>query len=195
MLATGSYGQTTAIYREDNMELLYILHGQQGGVRDMCNSQKMVTIYIRGGKRTLTYSAGTYAKLLTLCLSCIDLQKIPISGYCLILILLVSILVQAVRTDWFKFIISNMGQWILSIASHSIHFCQWQALHQGRFVSFDDSLEDFSLSGDENCASIWSFAYASMADNATCMDSGDSNLCQDPCIVLQVICIIAFTIL
>ncbi|XP_056171833.1 uncharacterized protein LOC115665880 isoform X2 [Syzygium oleosum] len=30
MLATGSYSQTTAIYREDNMELLYVLHGQQG---------------------------------------------------------------------------------------------------------------------------------------------------------------------
>lgn len=32
MLATGSYSQTTAIYREDNMELLYVLHGQEGGV-------------------------------------------------------------------------------------------------------------------------------------------------------------------
>ncbi|KAI6704949.1 hypothetical protein NL676_007911 [Syzygium grande] len=32
MLATGSYSQTTAIYREDNMELLYVLHGQLGGV-------------------------------------------------------------------------------------------------------------------------------------------------------------------
>lgn len=32
LLATGSYSQTTAICREDNMELLYVLHGQQGGV-------------------------------------------------------------------------------------------------------------------------------------------------------------------
>lgn len=32
MLAAGSYNQTTAIYREDNMELLYVLHGQEGGV-------------------------------------------------------------------------------------------------------------------------------------------------------------------
>lgn len=32
MLATGSYNQTTAIYREDNMESLYVLHGQEGGV-------------------------------------------------------------------------------------------------------------------------------------------------------------------
>lgn len=28
----GSYSQTTAIYSEDNMELLYVLHGQMGGV-------------------------------------------------------------------------------------------------------------------------------------------------------------------
>ena len=32
MLAVGSYSQTTAIYREDNMELLYVLHGQEGGI-------------------------------------------------------------------------------------------------------------------------------------------------------------------
>ncbi|KAK9156095.1 hypothetical protein Sjap_003575 [Stephania japonica] len=32
MLAAGSYSQTTAIYREDNMELLYVLHGQEGGI-------------------------------------------------------------------------------------------------------------------------------------------------------------------
>lgn len=32
MLAVGSYGQSTGIYREDNMELLYVLHGQEGGV-------------------------------------------------------------------------------------------------------------------------------------------------------------------
>ncbi|XVF02492.1 hypothetical protein REPUB_Repub04eG0179800 [Reevesia pubescens] len=32
MLAKGSYNQTTAIYREDNMELLYVLHGQEGGI-------------------------------------------------------------------------------------------------------------------------------------------------------------------
>lgn len=32
MLAIGSYSQTTGIYREDNMELLYVLHGQEGGI-------------------------------------------------------------------------------------------------------------------------------------------------------------------
>ena len=32
MLAIGSYSQTTGIYREDNMELLYVLHSQEGGI-------------------------------------------------------------------------------------------------------------------------------------------------------------------
>lgn len=32
MLALGSYNRTAAIYREDNMELLYLLHGQEGGI-------------------------------------------------------------------------------------------------------------------------------------------------------------------
>lgn len=32
MLAIGSYSKTTAIYREDNMELLYVLHGHEGGI-------------------------------------------------------------------------------------------------------------------------------------------------------------------
>lgn len=32
MLAVGSYSQTTAVYAESNMEPLYVLHGQIGGV-------------------------------------------------------------------------------------------------------------------------------------------------------------------
>lgn len=74
-LATGSYSQTTAVYSEDNMELLYILHGQLGGVTHVsfsahelnssfsinqwgnhlspsrCNSLKMGTTYILEGGR------------------------------------------------------------------------------------------------------------------------------------------------
>lgn len=81
MLATGSYDQTTAIYREDNMELLYVLHGQEGGVTHVswiycysvlnylqnlvCNFvrcpllrssfQKTETICILGEERYITY--------------------------------------------------------------------------------------------------------------------------------------------
>lgn len=72
----GSYSQTTAIYREDNMELLYVLHGQEGGITHVSqcshylfdhnysnrikekiiflhrsSSQKMETIYIQEAAR------------------------------------------------------------------------------------------------------------------------------------------------
>ena len=32
MLALGSFSKKTAVYVEDNMELLFVLHGQEGGV-------------------------------------------------------------------------------------------------------------------------------------------------------------------
>lgn len=32
LLAAGSYNRTTALYSEHNAELLFVLHGQEGGV-------------------------------------------------------------------------------------------------------------------------------------------------------------------
>lgn len=43
MLATGSYSQTSAIYREDNMELLYVLHGQEGGITHVSEYSSLCT--------------------------------------------------------------------------------------------------------------------------------------------------------
>jgi hypothetical protein len=74
MLAVGSYSQTTAVYAESNMEPLYVLHGQLGGVTQVsettvtclplpvwmadnndenlrCFSRKMGIIYIQEGGR------------------------------------------------------------------------------------------------------------------------------------------------
>ncbi|KAL0322246.1 UNVERIFIED_CONTAM: Telomerase Cajal body protein 1 [Sesamum calycinum] len=50
MLAAGSYSQTTAIYREDNMELLYVLHGQEGGVTQVQFSKDGNYLYTGGRK-------------------------------------------------------------------------------------------------------------------------------------------------
>nr|GEW97432.1 hypothetical protein [Tanacetum cinerariifolium] len=50
MLATGSYSQTTAIHREDNMELLYVLHGQEGGVTQVQFSKDGNYLYTGGRK-------------------------------------------------------------------------------------------------------------------------------------------------
>ncbi|CAI0407237.1 unnamed protein product, partial [Linum tenue] len=50
MLATGSFSQTTAIYREDNMELLYLLHGQEGGITHVQFSKDGNYLYTGGRK-------------------------------------------------------------------------------------------------------------------------------------------------
>ena len=44
MLAVGSYSQTTAVYAESNMEPLYVLHGQLGGVTQV--SEATVLAYL-----------------------------------------------------------------------------------------------------------------------------------------------------
>lgn len=114
LLATGSYGQTTAICREDNMELLYVLHGQQGGVTHVSNrmlnifslkthilgikqtdrryiffsfrscSPKMEITYIQVAGRTLISSAGIFGRLQRLFTNFTDQLKTPTSEYCLI---------------------------------------------------------------------------------------------------------------
>eukprot|EP00258_Populus_trichocarpa_P039007 XP_024455026.1 telomerase Cajal body protein 1 isoform X1 [Populus trichocarpa] len=50
MLATGSYNQTNAIYREDSMELLYILYGQEGGITHVQFSKDGNYLYTGGRK-------------------------------------------------------------------------------------------------------------------------------------------------
>nr|GEW97431.1 hypothetical protein [Tanacetum cinerariifolium] len=50
MVATGSYSQTTAIHREDNMEILYVLHGQEGGVTQVQFSKDGNYLYTGGRK-------------------------------------------------------------------------------------------------------------------------------------------------
>ncbi|CAN6457758.1 unnamed protein product [Victoria cruziana] len=50
MLAAGSYSQTTALYAEDTMELLYLLHGQLGGVTQVLFSKDGNYLYTGGRK-------------------------------------------------------------------------------------------------------------------------------------------------
>uniref|UniRef100_A0A2P2KTV0 Uncharacterized protein n=1 Tax=Rhizophora mucronata TaxID=61149 RepID=A0A2P2KTV0_RHIMU len=57
LLATGSYSQSTAIYREDNMELLYVLHGQEGGITHIQFSKDGNYLYT-GGRKVKPYPTG-----------------------------------------------------------------------------------------------------------------------------------------
>jgi WD40 repeat protein len=54
MLAVGSYSQTTAVYAESNMEPLYVLHGQLGGVTQVLFSKDGNYLYTGGRKVTNT---------------------------------------------------------------------------------------------------------------------------------------------
>ncbi|PSR98556.1 Telomerase Cajal body protein [Actinidia chinensis var. chinensis] len=72
------------------------------------------------------------------------------------------------------------GQWVSSfqaaldtVNGFSFHpYLPMAAASSGhrRFETLDDSPKDLSLSGDENCASIWSFPSVSMADDAGDID-------------------------
>ncbi|KAG5561490.1 hypothetical protein RHGRI_004515 [Rhododendron griersonianum] len=184
MLATGSYCQTTAIYSEDNMELLYILHGQEGGVTHVQFSKDGNYLYTGGRKDPY--------------ILCWDIRKAVDIVYKIYrssentnqrIAFDVEPSGQHLGTggqDGLVHIYNlQTGQWVSSfqaaldtVNGFSFHpFLPMAASSSGhrRFDTLDDSPEDFSLSGDENCASIWSFAFASMEDNAAAMDCGDLN--------------------
>ncbi|GFZ06256.1 transducin/WD40 repeat-like superfamily protein [Actinidia rufa] len=163
MLATGSYSQTTAIYGEDNMELLYILHGQEGGVTHdpyiLCwDIRKTVDIVYK----LYRSSENTNQRIM------FDVD--PLGQH-----------LGTGGQDGLVHIYNlQTGQWVSSfqaaldtVNGFSFHpFLPMAASSSGhrRFQNLDDSSGDFSLSGDENCASIWSFSSVSMADNAGNMD-------------------------
>ncbi|KAF8411229.1 hypothetical protein HHK36_003775 [Tetracentron sinense] len=196
ILATGSYSQTTAIYREDNMELLYLLHGQEGGITHVQFSKDGNYLYTGGRKDPY--------------ILCWDMRNT------------VDIVYKLYRSSEYTnqriyFDIEpcgrhlgtggqdgqvhiydlQTGQWVASFqaASDTVNgfcfhpFLPMAATSSGhrRFGFPDGCDEDFILNGDENCASIWSFSCTSMEENASSIKLGDSkagsecgNLHQDP---------------
>ncbi|KAH8968590.1 hypothetical protein BDL97_03G134500 [Sphagnum fallax] len=50
LLAAGSYNRTTALYSENNCELLFVLHGQEGGVTQVMFSKDGNYLYTGGRK-------------------------------------------------------------------------------------------------------------------------------------------------
>lgn len=182
MLATGSYDQTTAIYREDNMELLYVLHGQEGGVTHVQFSKDGNYLYT--GARKDPY------------IMCWDVRNT------------VEVVYKLYRStehtnqrisfdiepfgrhlgtggeDGLVHIYDlQTGQWTSSFAAASdtvngfaFHpFLPMAVSSSGhrRFLSPGDAEEDLSLSGNENCASVWSFSFTSATENA--MDTTDAD--------------------
>ncbi|KAL3820591.1 hypothetical protein ACJIZ3_006496 [Penstemon smallii] len=185
MLAAGSYSQTTAIYREDNLEQLYVLHGQEGGVTQVQFSKDGNYLYSGGRKdpyvlcwdirktvdivyKLYRSSEGTNQRIQ------FDIE--PSGRY----------LGTGGQDGLVHIYDLQTGQWLSSFqaASDTINgfafhpFLPMAATSSGhrRFGGLDDSEEDsqenMSLSGDENCLSIWSF-YSSMEEDATTGDLGN----------------------
>ncbi|XP_019055792.1 PREDICTED: telomerase Cajal body protein 1 isoform X3 [Nelumbo nucifera] len=182
MFATGSYSQTTAIYSEDNMELLYILHGQEGGVTHVQFSKDGNYLYTGGRKDPYIYcwdirntldvvyklyrsSEQTNQRIL------FDIE--PCGHH----------LGTGGQDGQVHIYDLQTGQWVASfqaaydtVNGFSFHpFLPIAASSSGhrRFGMPDSCDNDLNLIGDENCVSIWSFA--TMTENAANGNWGDTN--------------------
>ncbi|WOK99193.1 hypothetical protein Cni_G07905 [Canna indica] len=170
MLAIGSYSQTTAIYSEDNLEPLYVLHGQQGGVTQVLFSKDGNYLYTGGRKDPY--------------ILCWDIRNT------------VQIVYQLYRSSEHtnqrvSFDIEPCGQHLGTggedglVHIYDLQSGEWASSFQAasdtvngfsfhpylplaasssgnrRFDFLDNSEEKLQLGGDENCASVWSFSCSS----------------------------------
>lgn len=182
MLATGSYSQTSAIYREDNMELLYVLHGQEGGITHVQFSRDGNYLYTGGRKDPY--------------ILCWDLRKAVQVVYKLFrssehtnqrILFDIEPSGRHLGTGGQDGLVHiydlKTGKWISgfqaaadTVNGFSFHpFLPMAASSSGHRRFPDDDFEDLHLSGDENCVSVWSFLYASMMENADGINGGEFN--------------------
>ncbi|EYU27899.1 hypothetical protein ABFS82_13G114000 [Erythranthe guttata] len=182
MLAAGSYSQTTAIYREDNMELLYVLHGQEGGVTQVQFSKDGNYLYTGGRKdpyvlcwdirKTVDIVYKLYRSSETTNQR-IQFDIEPLGRY----------LGTGGQDGLVHIYDLQTGEWVSSfqaaldtVNGFAFHpFLPMAATSSGhrRFAELvDDSQENNPLNGHENCLSAWSF-YSSTADDAANTDSGN----------------------
>ncbi|CAI8618137.1 unnamed protein product [Vicia faba] len=176
MLALGSYSQTTAIYTEDNMELLYVLHGQEGGITHVQFSKDGNYLYTGGRKDPYILCwdvRNTVDCVYKLYRSAENTNQrilfdIDPSG-------------QHLGTGGQDGLVHiydlQTGQWVSSfeaaldtVNGFSFHpFLPHAVSSSGhrRFVmpDDDDGDGDLCLSGRENCVSLWSFCYDSKMED------------------------------
>lgn len=182
MLATGSYSQTSAIYREDNMELLYVLHGQEGGITHLQFSRDGNYLYTGGRKDPY--------------ILCWDLRKAVQVVYKLYrssehtnqrILFDIEPSGRHLGTGGQDGLVHiydlQTGKWISgfqaaadTVNGFSFHpFLPMAASSSGHRRFPADDFEDLYLSGDENCVSMWSFLYASMMENTDGINGGEFN--------------------
>ncbi|KAL8151277.1 hypothetical protein V2J09_021085 [Rumex salicifolius] len=192
MLATGCYDQTTALYREDNMELLYVLPGQEGGITHIQFSKDGNYLYT--GARKDPY------------ILCWDMRNT------------VEVVYKLYRStestnQRISFDIEPFGQHLGTggqdglVHIYSLQTGNWKSSFQAasdtvngftfhpylpmaasssghrRFAVPDDHDEEFGLNGNENCVSMWSFSYNYSAsaeiDCTISPDDTPTEVCED----------------
>ncbi|XP_059437677.1 uncharacterized protein LOC132170641 [Corylus avellana] len=186
LLAMGSYSQTTAIYREDNMELLYVLHGHEGGVTHIQFSKDGNYLYT-GGRKDPYIMCWDIRKAVDV------VYKLYRSSECTNQRILFDIepLGRHLGTGGQDGLVHiydlQTGHWVSSfhaaldtVSGFSFHpFLPMAASSSGhrRFVLPDDTYKDIplTLSGNENCASVWSFSIATTVENDTEINGDASN--------------------
>lgn len=183
LLAIGSYSQTTAVYAEDNMELLYVLHGQVGGVTQVLFSKDGNYIYTGGRKDPyilcwdIRNTAGIIYKLYRSAEHTnqrISFDIEPCGRH----------LGTGGQDGLVHIYDLQSGQWTAgfqaasdTVSGFSFHpYLPLAVTSSGhrRFGVPDVLEENLNLGGDENCASVWSFA--SSAADTTSADYDGLNL-------------------
>ncbi|KAJ4815069.1 Telomerase Cajal body protein 1 [Rhynchospora pubera] len=168
MFALGSYNQTTTVYAEDTMEPLYVLYGQEGGVTQVLFSKDGNYLYTGGRKDPYILYwdiRNTVSILYKLYRSSentnqrISFDMEPSGRY----------LGTGGQDGLVHIYDLQSGQWVSgfqaaadTVNGMSFHpYLPLAASSSGhrRFSmsNDDDSEENFNLTSDENCCSIWRF--------------------------------------
>ncbi|MQL80128.1 hypothetical protein Taro_012544 [Colocasia esculenta] len=188
LLAVGSYCQATAIFTEDNMELLFVLHGQQGGVTQVQFSKDGNFLYTGGRKDPyilcwdVRNTAGVLYKLYRSSESTnqrISFDIEPCGRH----------LGTGGQDGLVHLYDLQTGQWVSGFqAAHdtingfSFHpsLCLAVTSSGNRRFSMPESFEgNFELKGDENCVSVWQFSSASAVESTTVVNDEELEQLKD----------------
>ncbi|XP_039826432.1 telomerase Cajal body protein 1-like isoform X2 [Panicum virgatum] len=166
MLAVGSYSQTTVVYAESNMEALYVLHGQLGGVTQVLFSKDGNYLYTGGRKDPyiLCWDIRNTVDIVYKLYRTADTtnQRIyfdiePCGRH----------LATGGQDGMVHVYDLQGGQWVTgfqaaadTVNGFSFHpYLPFAATSSGhrRFGMQDEFEEELNLAGDENCCSVWMF--------------------------------------